>query len=64
VTSFGKAFAHERNCLLKKKPHGTNQNIDGFYIKTTQKGGFCKLCVKIEKDDIPIYSIFQQVSII
>jgi hypothetical protein len=29
--------------------HGTNKNIDGFYTKTTQKGGFSKLCVKIKK---------------
>jgi hypothetical protein len=26
-----------------------NKNIDGFYTKTTQKGGFSKLCVKIKK---------------
>ena len=45
---------HVRNCLLKKT-HGTNRivelnkNIDGFYTKTTQKGGFSKLCVKIKK---------------
>jgi hypothetical protein len=38
---------------LKKKAHGTNKNIDGFYTKTTQKGGFSKLCVKIKKDVIP-----------
>ena len=25
------------------------QNIDGFYTKTTQKGGFSELCVKIKK---------------
>ena len=49
-------------CL--KKAHGTNQIIDGFYTKTTQKGGFSKLCVKIKKDVIPTYSIFQHVSII
>jgi hypothetical protein len=49
VTSFGKAFAHVQNCLLKKKAHGTNQNIDGFYTKMAQKGGFSKLCVKIKK---------------
>jgi hypothetical protein len=35
--------------------HGTNRivelnkNIDGFYTKTTQKGGFSKLCIKIKK---------------
>jgi hypothetical protein len=26
-----------------------NKNIDGFYMKTTQKGGFSKLCGKIKK---------------
>jgi hypothetical protein len=26
-----------------------NKHIDGFYTKTTQKGGFSKLCVKIKK---------------
>jgi hypothetical protein len=36
VTSFGKAFAHVRNCLLKKA-HVINKNIDGFYAKTTQE---------------------------
>jgi hypothetical protein len=35
--------------FVEKKAHGTNQNIDGFYMKTTQKGGFSKLCVKIKK---------------
>jgi hypothetical protein len=44
--------------ILEKKAHGTNQNIDGFYMKTTQKGGFNKLCVKIKEDAIPTYSIF------
>jgi hypothetical protein len=32
VTSFGKAFAHVRNCLLKKA-HVIDKNIDGFYAK-------------------------------
>jgi hypothetical protein len=35
--------------FAEEKAHGTNKNIDGFYTKTTQKGGFSKLCVKIEK---------------
>jgi hypothetical protein len=39
---------------LKKKANGTNQNTDGFYTKTTEKGGFNKLRVKIEKDVITI----------
>ena len=36
-----------------KNAHGTNQivelnkNIDGFYAKMTQKGGFSKLCAKM-----------------
>jgi hypothetical protein len=33
--------------FVEEKAHGTNQNIDRFYTKTTQKGGFSKLCVKI-----------------
>jgi hypothetical protein len=31
-----------------KSNRGIEQNIDGFYAKTTQKGGFSKLCVKIK----------------
>ena len=36
VISFGKAFAHVRNCL-QIKAHVINKNIDGFYAKTTQE---------------------------
>jgi hypothetical protein len=36
VTSFGKAFAHVQNFLLKKA-HAIDKNIDGFYAKTTQE---------------------------
>jgi hypothetical protein len=50
--------------FVEKIAHGTNQNIDGFYTKTTQKGGFSKLCAKIKKDVIPTYSIFHHGSII
>jgi hypothetical protein len=32
-----------------KSNRGIEQNIDGFYTETTQKGGFSKLCVKIKK---------------
>jgi hypothetical protein len=52
---------HVRNCLLTKKAHGTNriveleQNIDGFYTKTTKRRIQQALC----KDVVPIYSIFQ-----
>ena len=47
VTSFGKAFAHVRNCLLKKA-HVINKNIDGFSCEN-DTGGFSKICVKIKK---------------
>ena len=70
VNSFGIAFAHVQNWLLMKKAHGTNRivelskHIDRFYSKTTQKGGFSKLCVKRKKKDvIPTYSIFQHVAV-
>jgi hypothetical protein len=39
--------------FVEKKAHGTNQIIDGFYTKMTQKGGFSELFVKIKKDVIP-----------
>jgi hypothetical protein len=42
VNSFGKAFAHVRNRLLKKTHMAQT--------KMTQKGGFSKLCVKIKKN--------------
>jgi hypothetical protein len=41
--------------FVDEESHGTNRtmelnkNIDRFYTKTTQKGGFSKLCVKIKK---------------
>jgi hypothetical protein len=37
VTSFGKAFAHVRNCLLEK------------HMLYNTGGGFSKICVKIKK---------------
>jgi hypothetical protein len=46
VTSFGKAFAHVQNCLLKKKKHMAQTKT---LTDSTQKGGFSKLCVKIKK---------------
>jgi hypothetical protein len=46
--------------FVEKKAHGTNHNIDGFYTKTTQKGGFSKLCVKIEKICYEILFFSQQ----
>jgi hypothetical protein len=60
-----KLFVDEGNVHVAQVESWKNKNIDGFYTKTTQKGGFSKLCVKIEKKDIiPTYSIFQHVSII
>jgi len=50
--------------FVEEKAHSTSKNIDGFYTKTTQKGGFSKLCGKIKKDAIQTYCIFQHVSII
>ena len=43
VCACAKLFVDERNESWK------NKNIDGFYTKTTQKGEFSKLCVKIKK---------------
>ena len=62
VTSFGKAFAHVRNCLLKKA-HVINKNIDGFYAKTTQEDS-ARFVLKLKKNVKPTYSIVQHVSII
>jgi hypothetical protein len=42
---FGKAFAHVQNCLQKEK-HMAQTKI---LMDSTQKRGFSKLCVKIEK---------------
>jgi hypothetical protein len=35
--------------FFEEKANGTSKHIDEFYTKTTQKGGFSKLCVKMEK---------------
>jgi hypothetical protein len=45
-TSFGRmeSFTHGTNRIVE-----LNKKIDEFYTKTTQKGGFSKLCVKIKK---------------
>jgi hypothetical protein len=47
VNSFGKAIAHVQNCLLKKMHMAQTKTL----TKTTQKGGFSKLCVKIKKSN-------------
>ena len=48
MNSFGKVFVDEESTWHKLN-RGIEQNIDGFYTKTTQKGGFSKLCVKVKK---------------
>jgi hypothetical protein len=42
-------FVDEENIGCAKIESWKNKNIEGFYTKTTQKGGFSKLCVKIKK---------------
>jgi hypothetical protein len=44
-----KLFVDEENVGCAKIESWKNKNIDRFYAKTTQKGGFSKLCVKIKK---------------
>jgi hypothetical protein len=44
-----KLFVDEENVYMAQIKSWKNKNIDGLYTKTTQKGGFCQLCVKIKK---------------
>jgi hypothetical protein len=44
-----KLFVDEEKVHMAQIESWKNKNIDGFYTKTTQKGGFSKLCVKIKK---------------
>jgi hypothetical protein len=48
VCACAKLFVDEESTWHKSN-RGIEQNIDGLYTKTTQKGGFSKLCVKIKK---------------
>ena len=64
VCTCAKLFVDEGNVHMAQVKSWKNKNIDGFYMKTTQKGGFSKLSVKIKKRSILTYSIFQNVSII
>jgi hypothetical protein len=43
-----KLFVDEENVHMAQIELWKNKRIDGFYTKTTQKGGFSKLCVKIK----------------
>jgi len=64
ICTYAKLFVDEENVHMAQIESWKNKNMDGFYTKTTQKGGFSKLCVKIKKYVIPTYSIFQHISII
>ena len=48
VCACAKLFV-EGNVHMAQVESWKNKNIDGFYTKTTQKGGFSKLCVKKKK---------------
>jgi hypothetical protein len=48
VCAYAKLFVDE-DSTWHKSNRGIEQNIDGYYTKTTQKGGFSKLYVKIKK---------------
>ena len=49
VCACAKLFVDEGNVHMAQVESWKNKNIDGLYTKTTQKGGFSKLCVKIKK---------------
>jgi hypothetical protein len=63
VNSFGKAFAHVRNCLLKKKHMAQAKALTDATRKRHKKEDSASFVLK-KKDVIPTYSIFQHVSII
>ena len=64
VNSFGKAFAHVRNCLLKKKHMAQAKTLTDSTRKRHKKEDSTSFVYKLKKDVIPTYSIFQHVSII
>jgi hypothetical protein len=47
VFAYANLFVDEENVHMTQIESWKNKNIDGLYTKTTQKGGFSKLCVKI-----------------
>ena len=49
VCTCAKLFVDEGHVHMAQVESWKNKNIDGFYTKTTQKGGCSKLCVKIKK---------------
>jgi hypothetical protein len=55
VTSFGKAFAHVRNCLLKKA-HVMNKNIDGFFFEKKTDMKFIILVSNLKEISPSVFS--------
>ena len=53
VCACAKLLVDEEKVHMAQIESWKNKNIDGFYTKMTQKGGFSKLCVKIKKNVIP-----------
>ena len=53
VCACTKLFVDEEKVHMAQIESWKNKNIDGFYTKTTQKGGFSKLCVKLKKKCYP-----------
>jgi hypothetical protein len=49
VCKCAKLFVDEGNVHMAQVESWKNKNTDGFYTKTTQKAGFSKFCVKINK---------------
>jgi hypothetical protein len=43
VCVYAKLFVDEENVHMEQIEWWKNKNIDGFYTKTTQKGGFNKI---------------------
>jgi hypothetical protein len=59
VCACAKLFVDEESTWHKSNRGRTNTLMDSIR-KRPKTGGFSKLCVKIKKDVIPTYSIFQQ----
>jgi hypothetical protein len=47
VNSFRKSFVDEKRVHMAQIESWENKNIDGFYTKTTPKGGFSKHSVAV-----------------
>ena len=58
ICACAKLFVDDENVHMAQIESWKNKNIDGFYKKTTQKGEFSKLCVKIKKKMLYRHSPF------